>query len=195
MIELLNSIDTKIFLFLNDLNTPVLDPIMLAISYNKIIFLFILIGLLLYTFKLYGKFVFLAFLFCTIGFGLSDSISTKGLKNTTKRLRPCHNEMLKDKVHLAGKKCWGGKYGFVSSHASNSFAIAFFFFLIFKRNRKFLWLFLYAGVVAYSRVYLARHYPGDIFFGALLGLICGYIGYRGFTSSLDRLGQQSLNQR
>ncbi len=168
---------------------------MLAISYNKFLFLFLIIGLLTYTFKLYKKYVFLAFFFCLVGFGLSDSISSKGLKDNIQRLRPCHNKALKTKVHLAGKKCWGGKYGFVSSHASNSFAIATFFFLLFRKNRKFLWLFIYAGIVSYSRIYLARHYPGDIFFGAILGVFCGLIGFKGFNLCFDRLKQRSLNQQ
>ncbi|MFT6631636.1 MAG: undecaprenyl-diphosphatase [Bacteriovoracaceae bacterium] len=195
MINFLNEIDTSLFLALNEMNSPFLDPIMLAISYNKFIFMTLLIALIAYGFTIYKKYIFLAFFFCLIGFGLSDSISSKGFKDNIKRLRPCHNEVLRGNVHTAGKQCWGGKYGFVSSHASNSFAIAIFFWLLFKKRKRFHLLFLYASLVSYSRIYLARHYPGDIFFGALLGLLCGYIAFKGFLYAFDRLQRQSINQQ
>ena len=144
MLETLNNIDTSVFLFLNHLNLPFLDPFMLAISYNKVLMGVIIIGICLLGFKYFKKQFFMAFFFCLIAFGLSDSISTRIFKDNTKRLRPCHNPKLKDKVYLAGQKCWGGKYGFVSSHASNTFAISMFFWLLFrKRNKYIIGLFAY----------------------------------------------------
>ncbi len=178
MLGFLNEIDTSLFLFLNGLHHPSLDPIMLAISYNKYLMLSLLsIFIILGFFELRKKFI-IPLIFVIISFGLSDLISTRVFKNPIKRLRPCHNQEISQVVHLAGKKCWGGKFGFVSSHASNSFALVFIFWLFLKRKRKFISIFFaYAGLVAYSRVYLARHYPGDIFFGALLGLLISYLVY------------------
>ena len=119
MINYLDQIDTSIFLFLNSLNLPFLDPIMVAISYNKMLFAVLLFSILVYGYSIFKKKIFLAFFFCIIGFGLSDSISSKGFKDNIKRLRPCHNKVLRGNVHTAGRKCFGGKYGFVSSHASS----------------------------------------------------------------------------
>ncbi len=188
MLAWLNHIDTQLFLFLNNLHSPALDSIMLAVSYNKLLFALILTAISIYGILKLKKFYLLAFLFCLIGFGLSDAISTRVFKNNFKRLRPCHNEVLKNKVHLAGQNCWGGKYGFVSSHASNSFAIAVFFWLLFRRYSKWSALLLiHAGLVAYSRVYLAKHYPGDILFGALLGIALGYLVYRLYILSEKKL--------
>ncbi|MBT4793082.1 MAG: phosphatase PAP2 family protein [Halobacteriovoraceae bacterium] len=124
---------------------------------------------------------FIAFLFCILSFGVSDLVSTRIFKNGFKRLRPCHNPLLSQKVYLAGQNCWGGKYGFVSSHAANTFTVAMFFWLLFRRKNRFIFsLFFYATLVSYSRVYLARHYPGDILVGALLGLSIGYIGFKAY---------------
>ena len=172
MLDFTNKIDTDIFLFLNGLHHEWLDSFMLAISYNNYLIAGLIIFLMACGFKYYKKFFPLAFLFSLIAFGLSDSISTRVFKDGFERLRPCHNPALAEKVYLAAQNCGGGKFGFVSSHASNSFALAVFFWLLFrKKNRHFKWIFLYAGMVSYSRIYLARHYPADIVFGAILGIL------------------------
>lgn len=185
MIEYLNQIDTSVFLFLNGIHSDFFDKLMLIISYNKYLFIILITLLSIFGIKRLKKVYFIAFFFCLIGFGLSDSISTRVFKDGFKRLRPCHNQTLAKKVHLAGQNCWGGKFGFVSSHASNSFSIAMFFWLLFRKNsRKFILLFLYAGIVSYSRIYLAKHYPGDIIFGAGLGLLTGAFSYWLYTKAL-----------
>lgn len=180
MLQALNSIDTTLFLYLNNsLHSAALDPIMLAVSYSKLIIMalvLLLFGLTIYHYKKKSWIIILGSL---IAFGASDSISTKVFKDNFKRLRPCHNQQLASKVHLAGKNCGGGKFGFVSSHASNTFCLALFFFLFLRKKVKGLsLLFVYAGIVSYSRIYLARHYPADIFVGALLGLGCAYFIYK-----------------
>jgi undecaprenyl-diphosphatase len=72
----------------------------------------------------------------------------------------------------------GGKYGFASSHASNTFAIASYMFLVFRgKIRAMGWLFLWAGVISYTRIYLGVHYPADILVGALVGIACGWITF------------------
>lgn len=178
MLESLNSLDTFLFLTINRMNAPWLDHVMLVVSYNRYIFLSAILALSLYGIKLYKKWYLMAFFCCLISFALSDRISSGVFKPYFKRLRPCHHSQLATKVNLAEKKCWGGKYGFVSSHASNSFSIASFFWLLFRRRGTWFYLlFSYAGIISYSRVYLARHYPGDVLIGALLGLLCGHIGY------------------
>ena len=99
-----------------------------------------------------------------------------GLKNYFQRLRPCHEPTLEGLVHLVNNKC-GGKFGFVSSHASNHFALAIFLSVIFRKTYKYfaLSIFVWAALIAYSRVYLGVHYPGDIIGGAILGILLGLI--------------------
>jgi len=179
MIKTILELDQNIFLMLNGLHFEWLDPIMLALSYNKWMMAVLILSCLTYMFYVFRKKAGWLFLTLLIVFGLSDSISTRVFKHKTKRLRPCHQQELKQKVYLAGQRCWGGKYGFVSSHASNSFAIATFFWLLFIRRRKFFSiLFLYAGFVSYSRVYLARHFPLDIICGGFLGFLIAFIAYK-----------------
>src|SRR5690606_29341991 len=86
----------------------------------------------------------------------SDTGSVVLFKDTVQRLRPCHAEDLQGLLHLVNDHC-GGSYGFISSHASNHFALAAFMAGILQRRPRFaaIGLFLWAGLIAYSRVYLA----------------------------------------
>jgi undecaprenyl-diphosphatase len=67
-------------------------------------------------------------------------------------------------------------YGFVSSHAANFFALSAFVSLLFS-ERKFLSYFLYAWaiLVAYSRIYVGKHFPLDVIGGAVLGILIAKI--------------------
>ncbi len=95
-------------------------------------------------------------------------------KDVFERLRPCHNPEIADKVHTLYGYC-GGMYGFVSSHASNSFSLAVFSGLMLKNHYRFalILMLLWALLVSYSRIYAGVHYPGDILAGAILGSVIG----------------------
>ncbi len=88
------------------------------------------------------------------------------------RLRPSHDPDISHLVHIVRDR-QGGLYGFVSSHAANSFAFATFTFLAISRRWFTILIFSWATVVSYSRIYLGVHYPGDIIAGAALGLLTG----------------------
>jgi len=116
---------------------------------------------------------------------LCDQISTNVFKEGFERFRPSRDPQLKYLVHLINGKR-GGMYGFVSSHATNSFGLAMFTALLF-RNRTFtIGIFVWAMVNSYSRIYMGLHYPGDILGGLLLGILLGKIVYEIYLRVITR---------
>ncbi len=178
MLEKLIHFDQELFLALNEAHNSFFDFIMYWAS-DKLIWIPLYLFLLLLVFiKLRWKGVFVLIAIAAL-ITLSDQASVQLFKDVFKRLRPCHEPLLDGMVHLVKGHC-GGKYGFVSSHATNVFAIATFMSLFFRENYRYstLALMLWSSFVAYSRIYLGVHYPGDVLGGAILGALIGIIVYK-----------------
>ena len=125
-----------------------------------------------YKYRLQGLYLILAL---ALTVGLADTVSSKIIKPSVHRLRPCNDPTLKDEVKLL-VNCGSG-YSFTSSHASNHFAIAAFLSLTLGLHyRRIRWpLYLWAASIALGQVYVGVHFPLDIFIGAILGIIIGNI--------------------
>lgn len=113
--------------------------------------------------------------FLLLGIGVNSLINNI-LKVIILRPRPGNNESIKDLVHLLEKA--DASYSFFSAHSSNSFCLAMFVALYFKNTYLRISLFVWATVVAYSRIYVGRHYPLDVIVGICFGLMSGYVCYR-----------------
>ena len=176
----LSSIDTDLFLFLNGLHTDWLDKMMIAVT-QMWVWVPLYLLLIYWTVKQYGKRCWWIFLAVGIVVLCSDQLSAHVCKTLFHRLRPCYNTDLQDLIYLP-KGMAGGKYGFVSSHAANTFAVAAFLTAALRKNYKWIGIVLYfwAFISSYSRIYLGFHYPGDILCGALLGILVGLILWKVF---------------
>ena len=171
--EVLLSWDKALFLWLNGLGTPSFDWFWMMMTHRASNIL-VYFGLwLFFGFRYSWKTAVYLLLFAGLLVLCTDQL-TNLFKVQVGRLRPCYDEEIKTLVRLVKPSC-GGRYSFFSGHASNSFALAVFFGLIFEEFYRFLLptLLFIAFLIAYSRVYIGVHFPLDIFAGAVVGSLIG----------------------
>ncbi len=170
MLEQILEFDQQVFLLLNSWHSGVADFLMYWLS-NKPVWIPLYVFLIFLVIKAYRRKAIVVLLMVVLLITISDQVSVHLFKNVFLRLRPCHEPSLQGMVR-AIDGC-GGKYGFISSHASNSFALAVFMVLaIGRRYHPYILLMLvWAAGVCYSRIYLGAHYPGDVLAGAVVGSI------------------------
>ncbi len=197
LLEQFDAWDRSLFLAINGLHSPFFDQVMWQISEPLTwipVYLF-----LLFLLKQRFGWKYLAWSVPVIALMVicSDSGSVVLFKNTVQRLRPSHVESLNGSIHLLtddkGEFLRGGSFGFVSSHASNHFAIAVFMIGVLHASVRGLApvLIVWAVLIGYSRIYLGMHYPGDVLVGALYGAVIGWVFallHTGVMMRLQRLG-------
>jgi undecaprenyl-diphosphatase len=187
MIDTLLQLDRELFFFLNGLNTSWLDPIVLFIT-GKFTFVPLYVFLLYISIRRFGWRAIVLFLFIAVLITLTDQ-TTNIMKAYFQRFRPSRDESLEGLIHLVNNYKGGGRFGFASAHAANSFALAVFIARIFRQNVPYIApiMFTYAVLHTYSRVYLGVHYPGDVIVGALLGVAYGWALYEIWRSVQPRI--------
>ena len=175
MFEKLESIDHSLVLAINSMHSTFLDSFMWFLSGSYILF-FLLPFVFYFLFKVYSSkqlVWILAALLLTIV--LTDQLSVHAFKEVFQRYRPSHNLLLKSKLHFHeypdGSFYGGGKFGFVSSHASNYFGVLTIMYALIRPIWVKIILFVISLLIIYSRVYLGVHYVSDVICGALLGFV------------------------
>ncbi len=175
--EKLLELDRRIFIELNSsFRNPFVDQLMMFLSttYAWIPLHLFLLYLLV---RNYRKQTWLILLAIGLTILLADQITSSIMKPFFERLRPSHEPSLAEQVFLVNKYR-GGRFGFASSHAANTFGIATLMWLVLRMYRPWIsLLFAWALLVGYTRIYLGVHYPGDILVGFLIGWICALAAY------------------
>lgn len=188
MMEQLIELDKQLLLFFNGSHTPFWDNFFYTFSGTAIWvpIAVLILGVIVKTKK---KEALCILLFLAVAIVLSDQISSL-IKNLVERPRPSREVSLQDLVQTVNGYR-GGAYGFISSHAANSFAFAIFSTLLFRHSIYGITIFVWATFNSYSRMYLGVHYPGDILGGIVLGLLLGGLMFW----SMKKICPKTLEQK
>lgn len=183
-IDMLINADQDLFLWLNGHHTPLLDSLMywITFKYTWVPMYILLIALHL---KKDWRKSWPELLVVLLAVAVADKITSGLMKPYFLRFRPCHDPELQGLVHQV-TGC-GGLYGFASSHASTSFAVAMTWFAFLRTKISYAWLlFVWAAIYSYSRVYVGVHYPADIVIGSMIGLAVGWLCLKLYQTFLTR---------
>lgn len=183
--------DQLLTLEINSWSSPVTDPIWQFFS-DKLVWAPMyaaIIALLIW--KLGWKRGLIVLASALLTFGFCDQFSNI-IKHAVQRTRPLHDSfMVSNGLHILEK---GGGYSFFSAHSANSFGLAFSTFLgmrycLRNNDRTYgkcermplwlklygYWMFFWAFMVAISRIFVGKHYLGDVVAGIIVGSIAGIV--------------------
>ncbi len=179
-LEKIKQIDQSIFFFFNKMHNPFMDVVMSLFTRTEIWAIFFLV-IIYFIIKKYKAKSVIILILLALSIVISDQFSVF-IKESLQRLRPSHDPAIQSMVHIVMKK--GGLYGFFSSHATNTFAVAMFLSLLFKNYRFTILIFFWATLASYTRIYLGLHYPGDILTGMIVGSLIG-LGMAVLNNTID----------
>lgn len=112
-------------------------------------------------------------------FGFCDQFSNF-IKDLVCRVRPLNDPyMLENGLNvLEGAS---RSFSFFSAHSANAFGLATSTLIGFRLDKRLkykgyaAWMYFWASMVAISRVFVGKHYLGDVIAGALIGAAAGFI--------------------
>ncbi len=191
--ELALPYERDIFLWLNNHHSDFWDVFMAVYSGKNLWIPIVIVLLILSFYKTRWQNAVLFILCFIILATLCDQISASVVKPFFSRLRPTHHPDFMYHV-LIVDDYRGGRFGFISSHATNGFGVATFMSLVYKQRRLTIALFTWALISCYSRIYLGVHFISDILGGMLLGSLIGFLIYLLFQFGRVRILKTNVDE-
>lgn len=184
LIHQLEQIDSEVFLFLNSMHCEFLDYFMVLVSQRFTWVPFYAAFVFVLAFNFHWKVTVTTILAVTLIVLLADQTASGLLKPLVGRLRPSNlDNPISPMVHVVDNYR-GGRHGFPSSHAANSWGVAIFAMYLVRNKYLSLFLAFWALLVSYSRIYLGVHYTGDILVGILIGFLVASLIYWSYNRLL-----------
>ncbi|MCE5204636.1 MAG: phosphatase PAP2 family protein [Porphyromonadaceae bacterium] len=175
-IDKLLPLERNLFFALNGSDSQFLDNVMWMLSGRLVWIPLFLLIIFLFFYKSHWKEGLLVTLFFILLFAACDQLASAFFKPLFERFRPTHHPDFKDLVDIVNGYR-GGLYGFISSHATNSFGLAVFLSLLFRNRWVSITVLFWAVLNSYTRIYLGVHFVSDILAGMIAGSILGYLFY------------------
>lgn len=173
----IHHIDQQITLLLNSWNSGISDHIWLIFTNIPIWIPMYILIIALVMMRLGWKKGLIVVAAAVLTFAFCDQFSNL-VKEATERLRPCNDPyMLHNGLHVLEG---GGKYGFFSAHAANAFGLATSTVIGLRLDKRLkyrgyaTWMYVWATMVALSRIFVGKHYLGDVIVGICVGLTAGW---------------------
>lgn len=183
--------EKSLFLWLNGHHTPYWDVFMYLISAPWSWTAIVVLMLCWVWWKRSPREALLFILFVLLMMAFSDQLSSGLAKPFFARERPTYHLYTQDEVAVVfGDK--GAGWGFFSGHATNFFAIATFTALAFRRRSYSLVVYTLVTIVAYSRIYLGKHFISDVVVGICAGLLVGWLFFTLYSLARRRLFEKKL---
>lgn len=168
-------LDKELTLFLNGLNSPALDAFFYAAT-SMMLWVPLFLTILWMIFRRQGGRGLMTVVVIGLLILIADQLTSGLMKPLFERLRPTHDGVMQYLVHTVNGYR-GGLYGFASSHAANTFAVATFLVLVVRRWSLSIAMVAWALINSYGRVYQGVHFVGDVLVGAIIGIVVGRLIY------------------
>lgn len=187
LLDQLVQTDTSVLLAINGAHSRFFD-VAVPLLTERLVWVPLYLSLLFVLFRnMSFKTAMLCLVCIAVAVGVTDYLSSNVLRFAVARMRPSNlNNEIHDLVHVVNGYR-GGRYGFPSSHAANTFCLAMFLVYLFRFRVLSFFMIFWSLLNCYTRLYLGVHYPGDILVGLLLGasvaslfylIFCGVSRYK-----------------
>lgn len=181
--------DNQLFRYLNGIYIEELDPVMAFLSSTwSWVILFLIISYFMLRKSIFWGSREILLILCTV---VANSILNNVIKLIIQRPRPCQSEALQSTIRIL-EDC-GTHYSFFSAHSSNAFCLAVCTALFFRNKYYSVLIILWATIVAYSRIYVGKHFPLDVLVGIAFGICMSFAG--NYLLKRYREGQRPLHHK